>query len=792
MRRLTVKGRIINLTATLRARHETPTDFGKAEVLLKKITINMSGAWVRSHRGDDSLPAEIVRLYLKNEYGDKAVINTDGLTAVTVEINEAEIAVDRVKSDIESIFERVYNEKPEGSAYVLLVEENDDVANVLADDALAASLTKHDVTAETETPESADGKADKKPSADESSEKENPELTDLKSKSQSILDRLKASVTVGRETSKPESEKSGFDESLLGAKKFDESLLGGSKTDGKDESLAGKASADSNDLLSTLDGYEGWFEFKDLIYELVTVAPQLKANGCLDVMNNRGYIFSIDDGCGLTTACETLCSAMKELGIMNLGKNALYELPVEIPKNDHEPPFAKCEATIAEILTAAHGKPRAFCFDISEWMSQLDGADFRKVLAKAGMLMEDNLVIFRVPFVNKEVLLRIDRSLNDMFSFRTISFEPLTNEETKSLAEKEFAKHGFKVARGAWSTFFDKVAEEKSDGRYYGVKTVKKIVSDVLYEKNIKNARLKKNDLTIGKKDFAAVCYSTVTNAVTGMQMLDELVGDDLKNKIREIISQIEFARSTANGEPPCIHMRFVGNPGTGKTTVARIIGRILKEKGLLRLGNFYEYSGRDLCGQYIGSTAPKTAGICRDAYGSVLFIDEAYSLYNSHTDSKDYGREALDTLIAEMENHRDDLLVIMAGYTDEMDKLMEGNAGLKSRMPYTIEFPNFSREQLFDIFKAMANKNFSCDDKMLPAAKAFFDSIPDSVLNAKDFSNARFVRNLYERTWAKAALRVQLARTKTLVLTKDDFDRAICEKDFLFPEKKKNRIGFI
>lgn len=91
-----------------------------------------------------------------------------------------------------------------------------------------------------------------------------------------------------------------------------------------------------------------------------------------------------------------------------------------------------------------------------------------------------------------------------------------------------------------------------------------------------------------------------------------------------------------------------------------------------------------------------------------------------------------------------------------------------------------------------MANKNFACDDKILPAAKAFFDSIPDSVLNAKDFSNARFVRNLYERTWAKAALRVQLARTKTLVLTKDDFDRAICEKDFLFPEKKKNKIGFI
>ena len=155
--------------------------------------------------------------------------------------------------------------------------------------------------------------------------------------------------------------------------------------------------------------------------------------------------------------------------------------------------------------------------------------------------------------------------------------------------------------------------------------------------------------------------------------------------------------------ERPCIHMRFVGNPGTGKTTVARIIGKILKEKGVLRIGNFYEYAGRDFCGRYVGETAPKTASICRDAYGSVLFIDEAYSLYRGDDNSRDYGREALDTLIAEMENHRNDFVVIMAGYTDDMDKLMAGNMGLASRMPYTIEFPNFTREQLYEIFESMS-----------------------------------------------------------------------------------------
>ncbi|MCH5351294.1 MAG: AAA family ATPase, partial [Clostridiales bacterium] len=181
---------------------------------------------------------------------------------------------------------------------------------------------------------------------------------------------------------------------------------------------------------------------------------------------------------------------------------------------------------------------------------------------------------------------------------------------------------------------------------------------------------------------------------------------------------------------------------GTGKTTVARIIGKLLKEKGILRVGAFFEYAGRDFCGRYIGETAPKTSSICRDAYGSVLFIDEAYSLYRGDGDTKDFGREAIDTLIAEMENHRDDFIVIMAGYTDDMDKLMSGNYGLKSRMPYTIEFPNFTREQLYDIYVSMAKGNFKCDPGLFDSARNFFMNLSEDFITAKEFPNARYVRN--------------------------------------------------
>ncbi len=142
------------------------------------------------------------------------------------------------------------------------------------------------------------------------------------------------------------------------------------------------------------------------------------------------------------------------------------------------------------------------------------------------------------------------------------------------------------------------------------------------------------------------------------------------------------------------------------------------------------------------------------------------------------------------MENHRNDLVVIMAGYEDDMKKLMDGNAGLKSRMPYTIEFPNFSREELYKIFEKLTDK-LDRDDKILGAAHEYFLNLGDDFIGAKEFSNARFVRNLFERTCAKAVTRCQLDKTNGLTLTRDDFDRASKEKDFDLTVKKKARIGF-
>jgi SpoVK/Ycf46/Vps4 family AAA+-type ATPase len=278
-----------------------------------------------------------------------------------------------------------------------------------------------------------------------------------------------------------------------------------------------------------------------------------------------------------------------------------------------------------------------------------------------------------------------------------------------------------------------------------------------------------------------------------GFDELSELIGmEKIVDRLKEIVAQVKVTLSNTTMERPCLHMRFVGAPGTGKTTVARIVGKIFAENGILRNGYFFEYSARDLCGEYVGQTAPKTASICRDAYGSVLFIDEAYALYYGDDRNTDYGREALTTLISEMENHRSDMVVVMAGYKDDMDKLMEGNAGLRSRMPYIIEFPAYTKKQLFEIYMLMVKKHFKYEDSLEKEAEKYFESLSDSYIASADFANARFVRNLYERTWSKAAVRQSSSNTDRVVLNGADFITATADKEFSEKLMHKSVIGFM
>lgn len=542
--------------------------------------------------------------------------------------------------------------------------------------------------------------------------------------------------------------------------------------------------------LAVIDGLVGAEEFKRLAHEIATVVPEIRRNNAFDIFTYQSYLMSINDGYGLSTYLRRLAELLGETGVKSFSassKTIEEKLP---PYKDGPEPFADI---IRTLRMGTSGSIRMFCIDISEWMDHTDNKYFKDFLMEVERHLTEYIFVFRIPFVDKDILEKVRYSLSDLIYVRTVSFPPFNKVELQRVAEGEIQKYGFKVSNAAWEGFHDRLIEERSDGKFYGLNTVKKVVRELLYHKQLDNAKKKKQSNTIGKPDTRALC-AAAQSELTGTQMLEKLVGcTPIKEKLREILAQIELANKESAFGKPCIHMRFVGNPGTGKTTIARIVGKILKERGLLSVGNFYEISGRDLCGRYIGETAPKTAGICRDAYGSVLFIDEAYSLYRGDDNDRDFGREALDTLIAEMENHRSDFVVIMAGYPDEMEKLMKGNPGLLSRMPYTIEFPNFTRDELYEIYKSMLDGAIKHDAQTLDTARKYFDELPDDVINSKDFSNARFVRNLFERTWAKAALRCQLDGKANISLKKDDFERAVGDRDFMFSSvmSKKPRIGF-
>jgi len=265
---------------------------------------------------------------------------------------------------------------------------------------------------------------------------------------------------------------------------------------------------------------------------------------------------------------------------------------------------------------------------------------------------------------------------------------------------------------------------------------------------------------------------------------LDRLVGlQEVKELIGEIhaFTEIQRRRLKENmvTQPLVLHMIFNGNPGTGKTTVARFIGRLFKEMGTLSRGHLIEVERADLVGEYIGHTAQKTREQIRRALGGILFIDEAYSL--ARGGEKDFGKEAIDALVKGMEDHRDNLILILAGYRDEMEWFVESNPGLRSRFPIHLSFPDYSSGELIEIAELFLKQR---QYVLSPGARDELRVILERETRSHEHSgNARLVRNLIERAIRRQAVRLvgtaDLQRIHLLTLTREDVSRGTGGRDW-------------
>ncbi|OCA89282.1 stage V sporulation protein K [Bacillus sp. FJAT-27225] len=263
---------------------------------------------------------------------------------------------------------------------------------------------------------------------------------------------------------------------------------------------------------------------------------------------------------------------------------------------------------------------------------------------------------------------------------------------------------------------------------------------------------------------------------------LGELVGmEEMKKTIKEIYAWIYINKKREEAglkaKKQALHMMFKGNPGTGKTTVARLIGKLFLKMNVLTKGHLIEAERADLVGEYIGHTAQKTRDLVKKAMGGILFVDEAYSL--GRGGEKDFGKEAIDTLVKHMEDKQHDFILILAGYSREMDHFLSLNPGLHSRFPLVIDFPDYQNEQLMEIAVRMAKER----DYVLSheAERKLREHLVwlRSALSPNAFSNGRYIRNVIEKSIRSQAMRL---------LMQSSYDRhdlmTIRSNDLVFEEE--------
>ena len=522
-------------------------------------------------------------------------------------------------------------------------------------------------------------------------------------------------------------------------------------------------------------------EFISLCEEIHGVAPRLLRRQASQVFISRSYLISCESCEVLSLSLNLFSRFLKEEGLFEAVRVVERKVPLSAAMQQSMGPGAaqnilgqnQTEDVLEAFSSAlALASNIIVSLDISEWIDRIDAPEFRDFLESLQDNTENVIYVFRVPYLTRITLEMIETVLCDIMHIRTLTFVPHNVCQLQEMVEDELADLGYRLDEEAGRMFRQRITEEKADGHFSGILTADKILDEIVYMKMCYEARTGEESEVISPVHLEGLVRSRswdkdADQIIAGLTGFEEPV-----SQLREAVEDIVKRRAKKGNASVPMHMCFTGDVGTGRSTAARLAAVMLREKGLLSDGLLFEHRSRDFVIPHLGRTVPNTMNLCRNAVGNVLLVDELEDFFpetraggekprpdrNGLEGDTDYAGQAMSVLLTLMDDHRQDLAVILAGSAKDITKLRELYPDLKQLMPYEITFTDFSRENMGEILLTIADKQGMKTGKgMKEAVREYFSGLDESILRDRTFSNARFVQNLLERTRSRAILRMQM-----------------------------------
>ena len=525
-----------------------------------------------------------------------------------------------------------------------------------------------------------------------------------------------------------------------------------------------------NDMFNNLVGMNN---VKHQLIELnnfLNLQKKLEKQGKSIPNFNLHMMFLGNPGTGKTTVARMVAKTLFDLGYIQENKC------IEVESKDLIAPFSgQTPLKTSRVINSALGG--VLFVDEAYSLAQTQGATGAEAISTLIKAMEDNkdnlVVIFAGYSKEMQEFIRANSGIQSRIGY-TFEFADYTEDELYDIFKLKSDKIGFTIDAGAEKKLreiinFGRNRKNFGNGRYVDnilQKTLTKQASLDLQDKEV----LKLTERSIPTIEEIITQSSGERNPDKISELFEEIVG--MENVKKEIIALGKYAqfrnklsKNAENSLPEMrLHMLFNGDAGTGKTTMARKVTEMLYNIGCIRINKLVEVERKDLVAEYIGETAPKTEKVIESALGGVLFIDEAYSL-TPKDNPKDFGHEAISTLIKAMEDHKDELVVIFAGYTKEMKDFVNSNSGIASRIGYTFEFENYKDEELYKIFEIKCKKyslkiNKNVKEKILEVLK-YFSSV-------ENFGNGRFVDKLLQEILVKHSMNEKIEENLNKIMVED------------------------